>query len=51
MRGLRVGWTWQNVRAADPERPLLARLAAQARRAWPALELARGLPGGPPASP
>ncbi|KAK9831878.1 hypothetical protein WJX81_004455 [Elliptochloris bilobata] len=39
----------QAVRAADPERPLLARLAAQARRAWPALDLAWGLPGGPPA--
>lgn len=38
----------QAVRAADPERSLLARLSAQARRALPALDLARGLPGSPP---
>ena len=38
----------QAVRAADPERSLLARLGAQARRALPALDLARGLQGSPP---
>ena len=38
----------QAVRVEDPERSLLARLGAQVRRALPALDLARGLPGSPP---
>lgn len=44
----RVTLLRQAVRAADPERSLLARLGAQARRALPALDLARGLQGSPP---